>query len=75
MKLNRKEGPSVDASISLRRGNKIIMGGRVRRSLGGRGEGGGKAGSGMEGDRRETQRASRRNLKCAAMSGEGWGNL
>ena len=30
MKLNRKEGPSVDASIPLRRGNKIIMGGRGR---------------------------------------------
>ena len=28
MKLNRKEGPSVDASISLRRGNKISAGGR-----------------------------------------------
>jgi hypothetical protein len=27
MKLNKKEGPSVDASIPIRRGNKIIMGG------------------------------------------------
>jgi hypothetical protein len=30
MKLNRKEGPSVDASIPFRRGNKIIIGGRWR---------------------------------------------
>ena len=29
-KLNKKEGPSEDASIPLRRGNKIIMGGRRR---------------------------------------------
>ena len=37
MKLKKKEGLSVDVSMSLRRGNKIIMGGR-RRFLGGRGE-------------------------------------
>ena len=37
--LNKKEGPSEDASISLRKGNKIIMGGRGREGLGGRGEG------------------------------------
>ena len=29
-KLNKKEGPSEDASILLRRGDKIIMGGRER---------------------------------------------
>ena len=29
-KFNKKEGPSNDASIPLRRGNKIIMGGRGR---------------------------------------------
>jgi hypothetical protein len=28
MKLNKKEGQSVDASILLKRGNKIIKGGR-----------------------------------------------
>ena len=28
MKLNKKEDPSVDASIPLRRGNKIIIGAR-----------------------------------------------
>jgi hypothetical protein len=30
LKLNKKEGPSVDASIPLRRENKIILGGRGR---------------------------------------------
>jgi hypothetical protein len=28
MKFSKKKGPSEDASIPLRRGNKIIMGGR-----------------------------------------------
>ena len=41
MKLNKKEGQSVDASIPLRRGNKIIMGGRGREGPGWeRGQGG-----------------------------------
>ena len=30
MKFNKKEGSSQDASISLRRGNKLMMGGRRR---------------------------------------------
>ena len=30
MKFNKKEGQSVDASIPIRRGNKITMGGRGR---------------------------------------------
>jgi hypothetical protein len=34
MKFNKKEGPSKNASISLRRKNKIIMGGRRREGLG-----------------------------------------
>jgi hypothetical protein len=34
MKPNKKGGPSVDASIPLRRGNKIIMGGRGREGPG-----------------------------------------
>jgi hypothetical protein len=35
MKLNKKDGPSVDASIPLRRGlNKIIMGVRRREASG-----------------------------------------
>jgi hypothetical protein len=41
MKLNEKENQSVDASIPLRRWNKIIRGGRGR-GLGGIGEGTGK---------------------------------
>ena len=59
MKLNKKEGPSVDASIPLRRGNKIIMG--VRRKEGPRWErrrGKGKGGRiRYGGDRREVQGA------------------
>ena len=51
VKLNKKEGHSVDASNSLRMGNKIITGGRGRRSCVGkrrrRKEGRAKAGSGM----------------------------
>ena len=31
MKLNRKEGPSMKASMSFTRGNKIITGGRWRK--------------------------------------------
>ena len=42
MKLSRKEGQSVNALILLRRGNKIIIGGRGREGLGGRGEEEGK---------------------------------
>ena len=42
MKLNKKEGPSVDASIPLRRGNKIITGGRGREGPGWEREGGRK---------------------------------
>jgi hypothetical protein len=33
-KINKKEGPSEDASILFRKGNKIIMGGRGREGLG-----------------------------------------
>jgi hypothetical protein len=46
MKLNRKEGPSVDASTPLRRENKIIMRGRRREGLGWKREVGGKRWSG-----------------------------
>ena len=43
MKVNKKEDQSVDASILLRSGNKIITGGRGRDELGmQRGEGGKK---------------------------------
>jgi hypothetical protein len=40
-KFNQQEGPSEGASIPLRRGDKIIMGGRGR-DLGRRGEGRGE---------------------------------
>jgi hypothetical protein len=33
-KLNKKKGPSVDISIPLRKGNKIIMGGIEREGPG-----------------------------------------
>jgi len=63
MKLNKREDQGVDASILLRRGNKIIMGGRGRegpwRERGGRGKGG--AGSGMGRDRRAVQRVRKMN--------------
>jgi hypothetical protein len=39
MKLNKKKDQSVDASIPLRRENKIITGGKGERDLGGREEG------------------------------------
>jgi hypothetical protein len=38
MILNKKEGQSVDASIPLRRGNKIITGGKRREGPGWGGE-------------------------------------
>jgi len=41
MKLKKKEDQSVDASVLLRRGNKIITGGREREELG-RKKGGGE---------------------------------
>jgi hypothetical protein len=68
--LNKKEGPSEDASNPPRKGNKIIMGGRGREGLGGRGEGeGGRISSG--GGKREAQKAGR-IWKYAA---DGVGNL
>jgi hypothetical protein len=36
IKFNKKEGQSVDASMSLRRENKIIIAGRGRERFGGR---------------------------------------
>ena len=44
MKLNKKEGQSVNASMPLRRGNKIITGGRGREGPGWVRKGGGKKG-------------------------------
>jgi len=56
--LKKKEGPSEDARMSLRRGNKIIMGGRRREGTGwgrkmGRGMGGVQ--NQMWGETRESQ--------------------
>jgi hypothetical protein len=46
MKLNKKEDQNVDASVQHRGRNKIIIGGRRRKELGGREEGEGKKGRG-----------------------------
>jgi hypothetical protein len=63
MKLNKKKGSSVDTSIPLRRGNKIITGGRVREGPGGERERKGEERTelGMRDDRRKAQRARRTN--------------
>jgi hypothetical protein len=68
MKLNKKEGSSVDNSIPLRRRNKIIMGGRRRERTGW--GGGSGTGSGMGGDRREAQRARRMNSNMQELEWE-----
>ena len=62
LKLNKKEGPSVDASIPLRRENKIILGGRGREGSGWK-RGEDKKGGRFQilGDRREDQMAKRMN--------------
>jgi hypothetical protein len=68
-KLDKKEGPSEDASIPLRRRNKITMGGRgkerTRWERGTRCERGGGEGKGgrirYQGDRKEAHRTRRMN--------------
>ena len=45
MKLNKKEDQSVDASVLLKRENKIIMGGRGREGSRRERGGGGKSGA------------------------------
>jgi hypothetical protein len=64
MKLKKKEDQSVDASVLLGRGNKIITGGRGRegpwREKGGGGKEGG-AGSVVGGDGGEGQRVRKLN--------------
>lgn len=70
MKLNMKDNQSVDASNSLRWGNRIIMRVRGRKGTGGRG-GGGKewmAGFGLGRDRREVQRIRRMNRNMCEWS-------
>ena len=75
MKLNKKDGPNVHSSISLRRGNKIITRCRGREEenqVGWEkvGERTKEAGSGKWGDRREAQRVWGMNKKCSSI---GWG--
>jgi hypothetical protein len=63
MKLNKKEGQSVDVSVSLRRGSKIMTHNRGREGPEcerGRGEEVGIESS-MGGDRREVQRVRKMN--------------
>lgn len=63
----------IDASILLRKENKIIMGGRGREGPGRmRGKEGEKvrAGSGMRGDRKEVRRVGNWTELC---SSRGWG--
>ena len=76
MKLNKTGGPSVDSSISLRMGNKTIVSatgrerpGCLRRA----GERKCSTGSGMCGDRKEPQRASKmnRNMQQFGIGGRG----
>lgn len=76
-KLNKKKGPKEDASISLRKGNKIITGGREKEGPGWeRGGRGGEGGKGqVEGDRREAQKTRRMNGNMQQCVMEGWGNL
>jgi hypothetical protein len=73
MKLNKKEGQSVDASNPLRRENKIIMRSRRKKGPGWkRGEEGKKgAGPGMGRHRREVQRARRTNRNKQQWGREG----
>jgi hypothetical protein len=63
MKVNKKEGQSVDASNPLTRGNKIITGGRERERPGWerRREGDREAGPGMRRERRKIQATRRVN--------------
>jgi hypothetical protein len=75
MNLNKKDGPNVDGSIPLMRGNKIVN--RRQREGGtwmrkGRGGGNGGAGSGMKGNRREAQRARRIMEMYSSVGWEGW---
>ena len=61
MKFKKKEDQSVDASVLLRRGNKIIMGGRGREGPGRQRAGGGERwgrGLGVGRDEREKFKGS-----------------
>jgi hypothetical protein len=73
MKFNKKEDQSVGASNLLRRGNKIIMAGRGRGDLGGRGKGRGRK-KGQDQVWDETGETSRGTGECVEISSSGsWG--
>jgi hypothetical protein len=75
-KLNKKEGPSENAEISLRRENKIIIGERRREGTGWERAWGGEwrgSGSGMRRDRGKGQRDRRMNGNILLGGGVGWG--
>jgi hypothetical protein len=61
MKLKKKEAPSVDTLVLLRRENKIITGGRRRKGPWRKGEGGRKRGQDQVWEETEVQRV--RKLK------------
>jgi hypothetical protein len=74
MKLKKKKDKSVDASVLLRRGNKIITGSRGWEGLGRKREEErtkGGAGSGMGEDMVDLQRVKK--LNRGVCSNEGWG--
>jgi len=68
MKLKKKEDQSIDASVLLRRGNKIITGDRGREKAG-RERGRGKRGAGSSVGGKERYQRVRREV-C---SSGGWG--
>jgi hypothetical protein len=61
-----KESSSKNASIPLRRRNKIIKGGREKDGPGGKGEGGKGPGSGMGWGRKEAPEGQKNEWKYAA---------
>ena len=76
-KLNKKEGPVKNVRISLRRGNKIVIGGRWREETGwergwGKEWGGFRIRYGAR-DRREGQRAGGPGEWMENCSSQGWG--
>ena len=73
IKLNKKEGPSEDAGISLRKRNKIDIGGRWREELGQTGKGG--MGSGAGGRQDRSLEGQENKSKHIAVGGRGGRDL
>jgi hypothetical protein len=67
MKLKRKEDQRVDASVLLRRGNKIIKGSRGWEGLGRKRSGERVAESGMGGHGDDVQRGQETEQRCVSM--------